>query len=118
MSLLIAEKGPGFTVNRKLEKLGYRGIDTCELSFDDYRVPADCLIGGVEGRGLQQILGGLELGRINVAARGVGIADAALREAVAYCQVAEDVRQADLRAPGHPAQTRRHGDAGAKRPAS
>ena len=79
MSLLIAEKGPGFTVNRKLEKLGYRGIDTCELSFDDYRVPADRLIGGVEGRGLQQILGGLELGRINVAARGVGIADAALR---------------------------------------
>ena len=54
MSLLIAEKGPGFTVNRKLEKLGYRGIDTCELSFDDYRVPADCLIGGVEGRGFSR----------------------------------------------------------------
>ena len=87
MSLLIAEKGPGFTVNRKLEKLGYRGIDTCELSFDDYKVPADRLIGGVEGRGLQQILNGLELGRINVAARGVGIADAALKEAVAYAQV-------------------------------
>jgi alkylation response protein AidB-like acyl-CoA dehydrogenase len=87
MSLLIAEKGPGFTVDRKLEKLGYRGIDTCELSFDDYRVPADRLIGGVEGRGLQQILGGLELGRINVAARGVGVADAALQEAVAYSQV-------------------------------
>jgi alkylation response protein AidB-like acyl-CoA dehydrogenase len=87
MSLLIAEKGPGFTVNRKLEKLGYRGIDTCELSFDDYRVPADRLIGGVEGRGLQQILSGLELGRINVAARGVGIAQAALKEAVAYAQV-------------------------------
>ena len=87
MSLLIAEKGPGFTVNRKLEKLGYRGIDTCELSFDDYRVPADRLIGGVEGRGLQQILSGLELGRINVAARGVGIADAALKEAVRYAQL-------------------------------
>jgi len=87
MSLLIAEKGPGFTVDRKLEKLGYRGIDTCELSFDDYRVPADRLIGGVEGRGLQQILGGLELGRINVAARGVGVADAALQEAIAYSQV-------------------------------
>ena len=87
MSLLIAEKGPGFTVNRKLEKLGYKGIDTCELSFDDYKVPADRLIGGVEGRGLHQILNGLELGRINVAARGVGIADAALREAVAYSQV-------------------------------
>ena len=87
MSLLIAEKGPGFTVNRKLEKLGYKGIDTCELSFDDYKVPADRLIGGVEGRGLHQILNGLELGRINVAARGVGIANAALREAVAYSQV-------------------------------
>ena len=87
MSLLIAEKGPGFTVNRKLEKLGYKGIDTCELSFDDYKVPADRLIGGVEGRGLHQILNGLELGRINVAARGVGIADAALKEAVAYSQV-------------------------------
>ncbi len=87
MSLLIAEKGPGFTVSRKLEKLGYKGIDTCELTFDDYKVPANRLIGGVEGRGLQQILSGLELGRINVAARGVGIADAALREAVAYSQV-------------------------------
>ena len=87
MSLLIAEKGPGFTVSRKLEKLGYRGIDTCELSFDDYRVPASRLIGGAEGRGLQQILNGLELGRINVAARGVGIADASLKEAVAYSQV-------------------------------
>jgi alkylation response protein AidB-like acyl-CoA dehydrogenase len=87
MSLLIAEKGPGFTVGRKLEKLGYRGIDTCELAFDDYRVPADRLIGGVEGRGLQQILSGLELGRINVAARGVGVADAALQQAVSYSQV-------------------------------
>jgi alkylation response protein AidB-like acyl-CoA dehydrogenase len=87
MSLLIAEKGPGFVVGRKLEKLGYKGIDTCELSFDDYRVPASRLIGGVEGRGLQQILNGLELGRINVAARGVGIADAAVKEAVAYSQV-------------------------------
>jgi alkylation response protein AidB-like acyl-CoA dehydrogenase len=87
MSLLIAEKGPGFTVSRKLEKLGYKGIDTCELSFDDYKVPPDRLIGGIEGRGLQQILSGLELGRINVAARGVGVADAALKEAVAYSQV-------------------------------
>jgi alkylation response protein AidB-like acyl-CoA dehydrogenase len=87
MSLLLAEKGPGFTVSRKLEKLGYKGIDTCELSFDDYKVAANRLIGGVEGRGLQQILNGLELGRINVAARGVGVADAAVKEAVAYSQV-------------------------------
>lgn len=87
MSLFLAEKGPGFVVTRKLEKLGYRGIDTCELLFDDYRVPADRLIGGAEGRGLQQVLSGLELGRINVAARGVGIAQAALDESVAYAQV-------------------------------
>jgi alkylation response protein AidB-like acyl-CoA dehydrogenase len=87
MSLLIAEKGPGFIVSRKLEKLGYKGIDTCELSFEDYTVPASRLIGGVEGHGLQQILNGLELGRINVAARGVGVADAAVKEAVAYSQV-------------------------------
>jgi alkylation response protein AidB-like acyl-CoA dehydrogenase len=87
MSLLIAEKGPGFMVSRKLEKLGYKGIDTCELAFDDFKVPADRLVGGVEGRGLQQILNGLELGRINVAARGVGMADAALKEAVSYSQL-------------------------------
>lgn len=86
MSLLIAEKGPGFIVSKKLEKLGYKGVDTCALTFDGYRVPVDRLVGGVEGRGLQQILGGLELGRINVAARGVGVAHAALMEAVAYSQ--------------------------------
>jgi alkylation response protein AidB-like acyl-CoA dehydrogenase len=87
MSLFIAEKGPGFTVPRKLEKLGYKGIDTVEMLFEDYRIAADRLIGGVEGKGLQQILSGLELGRINVAARGAGIARAALQEATAYAQV-------------------------------
>ena len=87
MSLLIAEKGPGFQVVRKLEKLGYRGIDTCELLFTDYRVPVDRLVGGKEGEGLKQILSGLELGRINVAARGVGVARAALDEALKYAQV-------------------------------
>ena len=87
MSLFLAEKGPGFTVGRKLEKLGYKGINSAELVFTDYRVSADRLIGGAEGRGLQQALGGLELGRINVAARGVGVAQAALDEAVAYSQV-------------------------------
>ncbi len=86
MSLFIAEKREGFIVTRKLEKLGYRGIDTCELLFENYHVHADCLIGGVEGRGLQQILSGLELGRINVAARGVGVARAGLDLAVAYSQ--------------------------------
>ena len=87
MSLLIAEKGEGFTVSRKLEKLGYKGIDSAELVFNDYKVPKDRLIGGVEGKGLQMILGGLELGRINVAARGVGLAQAALYESVRYSQL-------------------------------
>lgn len=87
MSLLIAEKGPGFIVSKKLEKLGYKGIDSNALTFEDYRVPVSRLIGGVEGVGLKQVLGGLELGRINVAARGLGIAQAALNEAVAYSQV-------------------------------
>jgi alkylation response protein AidB-like acyl-CoA dehydrogenase len=85
MSLLLIEKGPGFKVVRKLEKLGYRGIDTGELVFENCRVPASNLI-GAEGRGLQQVLNGLELGRINVAARGVGLAHACLREALAYAQ--------------------------------
>ena len=89
MSLFIAEKGPGFNVSRKLEKLGYKGIDTAELVFEDYFVAADCLIGGKEGFGLKQILSGLELGRINVAARGVGIAQAALDESVKYSQMRE-----------------------------
>ncbi|MBC7378982.1 MAG: acyl-CoA dehydrogenase family protein [Burkholderiaceae bacterium] len=86
MSLFIAEKREGFIVSKKLDKLGYKGIDTCALTFDNYQVPSDCLIGGMEGKGLQQILGGLELGRINVAARGLGVAQAALDEAVAYSQ--------------------------------
>jgi alkylation response protein AidB-like acyl-CoA dehydrogenase len=87
MSLFLAEKGPGFTVSKKLEKLGYKGIDSAELVFADYEIPADRLIGGEEGRGLQHALGGLELGRINVAARGVGVAQAALDEAVRYSQI-------------------------------
>ncbi|WP_311970612.1 acyl-CoA dehydrogenase family protein [Pseudomonas baltica] len=87
MSWLIAEKGPGFKVARKLEKLGYKGIDTCELVFEDFKVPVNCLIGGVEGVGLKQVLSGLELGRINVAARGVGAARAALQEATSYAQI-------------------------------
>jgi len=86
MSMFIAEKGEGFTVSRKLEKLGYKGIDSAELIFKDYRIPADRLIGGVEGTGMQAALGGLELGRINIAARGCGLAQAALDDSVAYAQ--------------------------------
>jgi alkylation response protein AidB-like acyl-CoA dehydrogenase len=87
MSLFLAEKGEGFKVSRKLEKLGYKGIDSAELVFEDFRIPADRLIGGTEGLGLKHALGGLELGRINVAARGVGLAQAALDQAIAYAQV-------------------------------
>ena len=87
MSLLLIEKGPGLEVVRKLDKLGYKGIDTAELVFEDCRVPCTNLIGEQEGRGLQQILAGLELGRINIAARGVGIARACLDESIAYAQL-------------------------------
>ncbi len=87
MSLFIAPKGPGFRVGKKIEKLGYKGIDSAELIFEDYRIPADHLIGGVEGQGFFQATGGLELGRINVAARGVGLAEGALRLATEYAQV-------------------------------
>ena len=85
MSMFLCEKGAGFTASRKLEKIGYKGIDSAELVFQDYRVPAANLI-GEEGRGFHQAVGGLELGRINVASRGVGIAAAALAESVKYSQ--------------------------------
>jgi alkylation response protein AidB-like acyl-CoA dehydrogenase len=92
-SLFLAEKGEGFTVSRKLEKLGYKGIDSAELIFDNYRIPADRLIGLEEGKGLPHALGGLELGRINVAARGVGVAQSALDLAVKYSQQRETFGQ-------------------------
>jgi len=85
MSLILVEKDAGYQA-KKLEKLGYKGIDTGEMLFERVRVPAANLIGGEEGRGLQQILAGLELGRINVAARGVGVARACLQESLAYAQ--------------------------------
>ncbi|MBL8327873.1 MAG: acyl-CoA dehydrogenase family protein [Rubrivivax sp.] len=86
MSLFIAEKGEGFIVAKKMKKLGYKAIDTCELVFDQYRVPASRLVGGEEGKGFAQIAGGLELGRINVAARGCGIGLGALQMATRYAQ--------------------------------
>jgi alkylation response protein AidB-like acyl-CoA dehydrogenase len=87
MSLFIAPRQEGFTVGRKLEKLGYKAIDSGELVFEDYRLPADNLIGGVEGQGFYQATGGLELGRINVASRGVGVAEGALALATQYAQI-------------------------------
>jgi len=85
MSMFIFEKGPGFGVSRRLEKLGYKGIDSAELVFEDFEVPADNLLAG-EGQGFYLAVSGLELGRINVAARGVGVAKAALDESVRYAQ--------------------------------
>ena len=85
LSMFIMEKGPGFTASRKLEKIGYKGIVSAELVFDNFRVPAANLIGG-EGQGFYCAVSGLELGRINVAARGAGIAKAALEHSVRYAQ--------------------------------
>ena len=85
LSMFIMEKGPGFTASRKLEKIGYKGIDSAELVFDNFRVPAANLVGG-EGKGFYCAVSGLELGRINVAARGAGIAKAALDYSVKYAQ--------------------------------
>lgn len=85
MSVVLIEGGtPGFEVLRDLPKLGYRGPETCELVLDNVRVPADALLGGAEGRGLQQVLGALETGRINVAARAVGVAQEAYDQALRY----------------------------------
>jgi alkylation response protein AidB-like acyl-CoA dehydrogenase len=74
MTLFAAERGPGITVGRDIDKIGYKGIETCEVNFEDYRVPASNLVGGEEGHGLQMVLSGLEVGRINIAARAVGVA--------------------------------------------
>jgi alkylation response protein AidB-like acyl-CoA dehydrogenase len=85
MSVLLVEAGTaGFEVLRDLPKLGYKGTESCEVLFDECRVPASALLGGVEGRGMQQVLSGLETGRINVAARALGIAQAAYDEALRY----------------------------------
>ena len=90
ISAFVMERGgPGFTVGRDLDKLGYRGLDTCELIFEDFRIPAENLIGGVENRGFGQVMSGLETGRINVAARAVGVAQAAFDAAIKYSQQRE-----------------------------
>ena len=90
ISLFAAEKGaPGLTVSRDIKKLGYKGLDTCELAFEDFLVPAEAMIGGEEGRGFKHVMGGLEVGRINVAARAVGVAQAAFEEAIRYAQQRE-----------------------------
>jgi alkylation response protein AidB-like acyl-CoA dehydrogenase len=87
MSAFAIEKGaPGMTVGRDIEKLGYKGVETCELHFANFLVPAENLIGGAEGQGFKQVMTGLEAERLNVAARGLGIARAAFEEAIRYAQ--------------------------------
>jgi alkylation response protein AidB-like acyl-CoA dehydrogenase len=87
MAAFVIEKGPkGLTVSRDIDKLGYKSVETCELHFQDFPVPAANLIGGVEGAGFKQVMTGLEAERINVAARGLGIARAAFEEAIRYAQ--------------------------------
>lgn len=88
MSAFIIEKGaPGLSVSRDIDKLGYKSVETCELHFDDFPVSVANLIGGEEGHGFKQVMTGLESERINVAARGLGVARAALEEAIRYAQV-------------------------------
>ncbi len=91
--LVVQKPAAGFSVAQKLDKLGYRGIDTTELVFDNVRIPAENLVGGVEGQGFRQVMSGLEGGRINVAARAVGVATAAFDAAIKYAQQRETFGQ-------------------------
>lgn len=89
ISILLVEKVPGFTVSQDLSKLGYKGVESCELSFDDCRVPSEALLGAEEGKGFGQMMRGLEIGRIQVASRALGVARAALEDALRYAQERE-----------------------------
>jgi alkylation response protein AidB-like acyl-CoA dehydrogenase len=89
ISILLVEPGPGFTVSRDLPKLGYKGVESCELSFDGYRTPATSLLGTAEGQGFAQMMKGLEFGRIQVAARALGVGRAAFDDAFRYSQQRE-----------------------------
>jgi alkylation response protein AidB-like acyl-CoA dehydrogenase len=95
MSCFVVEKGhPGFRVMKSLAKLGYKGVDTAELVFEDCLVPAENLVGGVEGRGFKHVMSGLETGRVNIAARAVGVAQAALDEGLARARAGRGGRSA------------------------
>ncbi len=93
ISVLLVEHGPGLTVSRDLPKLGYKGVESCELSFSDFRAPASAILGGEAGRGFAQMMKGLETGRIQVAARALGVATAALEDALAYARQRESFGQ-------------------------
>ena len=93
ISVVLVEHGDGLTVSRDLPKLGYKGVETCELTFDDYRVPATAILGGEPGTGFAQMMKGLETGRIQVASRALGVATAALDDALRYAQERESFGQ-------------------------
>jgi alkylation response protein AidB-like acyl-CoA dehydrogenase len=93
MSMLIVEKtageprpAPGLDVGKNIEKMGYKGVETTEMSFNDHRVPVEQLLGTEEGQGFRQVLDGIEIGRVNVAARAVGVSTRAFEEAIKYAQ--------------------------------
>jgi alkylation response protein AidB-like acyl-CoA dehydrogenase len=93
ISVVLVEHGPGLTVSRDLPKLGYKGVESCELSFDDYRVPVTAILGGEAGKGFGQMMKGLETGRIQVASRALGVATAAFEDALTYAQERESFGQ-------------------------
>jgi alkylation response protein AidB-like acyl-CoA dehydrogenase len=93
ISVVLVEHGAGLTVSRDLPKLGYKGVESCELSFDNYRVAASAILGAQPGQGFSQMMKGLETGRIQVAARALGVASAALEDALAYAQQRESFGQ-------------------------
>jgi alkylation response protein AidB-like acyl-CoA dehydrogenase len=93
ISVVLVEHGQGLTVSRDLPKLGYKGVESCELMFDDCRVPASAILGGVPGKGFAQMMKGLETGRIQVASRALGVATAALEDSLRYAQERESFGQ-------------------------
>ena len=94
ISVVLVEQGTtGLSVSRDLPKLGYKGVESCELAFEDCRVPATAILGGEPGRGFAQMMKGLETGRIQVASRALGVATAALEDALRYAQDRESFGQ-------------------------
>jgi alkylation response protein AidB-like acyl-CoA dehydrogenase len=93
ISILLVEPGPGLTISRDLPKLGYKGVETCELAFDDCHVPSSAVLGGTEGSGFPQMMKGLETGRIQVASRALGVGRAAFEDALEYAQDRESFGQ-------------------------
>ncbi|MEE3849373.1 acyl-CoA dehydrogenase family protein [Gordonia sp. LSe1-13] len=93
ISIVLCEHGPGLAVSRDLPKLGYKGVETCELSFDGYRVPQTAILGTTPGKGFGQMMKGLETGRIQVACRALGVATAALEDSLSYAQQRESFGQ-------------------------